>query len=295
MKLGFHVNDFGVWNQPEENLASTIVEISEVAEASGFDSIAMADHLWQSTYMGGPEGHSMECYVALTYVAAHTDRVKLIPLASPVNFRHPSLLAKMVSSLDVLSGGRTWLGVGIGHYEEEMIGLGIPYPSVSERFEMLEEELQICLQMWSGEHGDDQPYNGEHYQLGRALNLPQVLSRPHPPIMIAGSGEQKTLRLVARYGDACNIYPFPDAIRHKLEVLRQHCETERRDYDEIEKTSSANFDVGEDGSKVEELIDHLRMLADNGIETVFGRVEGAERITPIEIMGREVIPAVAEF
>jgi alkanesulfonate monooxygenase SsuD/methylene tetrahydromethanopterin reductase-like flavin-dependent oxidoreductase (luciferase family) len=159
---------------------------------------------------------------------------------------------------------------------------------------MLEETVQICLHMWSGEHGDEQAYRGKHYQMERALNSPQSFTRPHPPILIAGSGEQKTLRLVARYADACNISPGPELL-HKLDVLRRHCETEGRDYDTIEKTCPFLFDPGEEGSKVKELIDRLYGLAGMGIQTVFGAVPQVDRINPLEVLGREVIPAVAGF
>jgi alkanesulfonate monooxygenase SsuD/methylene tetrahydromethanopterin reductase-like flavin-dependent oxidoreductase (luciferase family) len=194
----------------------------------------------------------------------------------------------------VLSGGRAWLGIGVGDYEEEARGSGLPFPPLKERYEMLEEMLQICLRMWHGEQGDERPFEGKHYRIERPLNLPQSLTRPHPPILIAGSGEQRTLRLVARYADACNLQPGPQ-IPKKLEILRQHCEAEGRDYDTIEKTCMFAFDVGEDGSKVGELIGQLRWLASMGIETVLGVVPQVYRIKPLEVIGREVIPAVADL
>ncbi len=201
-----------------------------------------------------------------------------------------------MTTLDVLSGGRAWLGLGAGDYEAEARGLGLPFPPLKERFEMVEETLQICLRMWDGPHGDDQAYHGAHYQLERALNAPQSLTRPHPPILLGGSGE-KTLRLVARYANACNIRPGPD-IPQKLETLRRFCDEEGRDYDAIEKTCPFKFDVGEggkDGSKVGELLGQLRWLASMGIQTVIGFVPHVERITPLETLGREVIPAVADL
>jgi alkanesulfonate monooxygenase SsuD/methylene tetrahydromethanopterin reductase-like flavin-dependent oxidoreductase (luciferase family) len=204
------------------------------------------------------------------------------------------LLAKTVTTLDVLSGGRAWLGIGAGDYEEEARGSGLPFPPVKERYERLEEMLQICLRMWQGESGDQRSYEGKHYHIERPLNLPQSLSRPHPPILIAGSGEQKTLRLVARYANACNLQPGPQ-IPQKLEVLRQHCEAEGRDYDAIEKTCAFAFDVGQDGSKVGELIGQLSWLASMGIQTVLGVVPQVYQIEPLKIIGREVIPAVADL
>jgi alkanesulfonate monooxygenase SsuD/methylene tetrahydromethanopterin reductase-like flavin-dependent oxidoreductase (luciferase family) len=159
---------------------------------------------------------------------------------------------------------------------------------------MLEETVQICLRMWSGERGDERPFNGKHYKLVRPLNLPQSLSKPHPPIMIAGDGEKKTLRLVARYADACSLRPRPE-IPEKLHILRRHCEAEGRDYEEIEKTCAFAFDVGEDGQKVGQLLGQLRWLGEMGVETVIGAVPNVDRISPLEIIGREVIPAVADL
>jgi alkanesulfonate monooxygenase SsuD/methylene tetrahydromethanopterin reductase-like flavin-dependent oxidoreductase (luciferase family) len=173
------------------------------------------------------------------------------------------------------------------------MGLGIPFPPQRERFEMLEETLQIALRMWSGAQGDEHPFEGGHYRLQRPLNLPQSISRPHPPIMVAGDGEKKTLRLVARYADACSLRPGPQ-VPDKLEVLRRHCEEVGRDYGSVEKTCAFAFDVGEGGEKVDELIGQLRWLSGMGIETVIGFVPDVDRITPLEIIGEKVIPAVAE-
>ncbi|MDI3340259.1 MAG: TIGR03560 family F420-dependent LLM class oxidoreductase [Sphaerobacter sp.] len=277
-----------------ERLGATLAAMAQAAEAAGFDAIAVADHVWQHPILGGAEGPSLECYTTLAFLAAQTRRVKLMTLATPVSYRHPGMLAKTVPTLDVLSGGRAWLGSGTGDDEEEARGLDLPFPPLRERYAMLEETLQICLRMWSGEVGDRQPYHGQHYQLDRLLNLPQSLARPHPPILIAGDGERKTLRLVARYADACSLRPTPE-LPHKLEVLRRHCEAEGRDYDAIAKTCAFLFDVGEDGATAGELIERLRWLAGMGIETVMGWVAHGDRITPIEVVGREVIPAVADL
>jgi len=292
MKLALQLNNY-IWDGGPRNLGATLTKIAQTADAAGFSSLAVADHLWAvPPWMGPVEGQIPEGYITLAFLAAATSRIKLIALATPPHFRHPSLLAKMVSTLDVLSGGRAWLGIGAGDYPDEGLGLGLGYPPAEERFEMLEEIVQICLKMWSGEHGDDQPYQGKRYQLERALNSPQSLSRPHPPILIAGGGEQKTLRLVARYADACNIPPGPE-IQQKLDILRRHCDAERRDYDSIEKTCPFLFDAGEDGSKAKELIGQLQWLGSMGIQTVFGAVPHVDRITPLELIGQEVIPAVA--
>jgi F420-dependent oxidoreductase-like protein len=293
MKLGLQLNSFD-WTGGPTRFAATLVEIARAMEEAGFDRMGVADHLWQHPIMGGPVANEPECYTILSFVAANTERVNLTAMVSGVHFRHPAVLVKAVTTLDVLSGGRAALGIGSGHYEEEARGLGIPFPPQRERFEMLEEAVQIALRMWSGESGDERPFEGKHYHLGRPLNLPQSLTRPHPPIMIAGDGEQKTLRLVARYANACSLRPRPE-IPKKLDVLRRHCETEGRDYDEIEKTCAFAFDVGEGGEKAGELIEQLRWLSGMGVETVIGVVPNVDRITPLEIIGREVVPAVADF
>jgi F420-dependent oxidoreductase-like protein len=293
MKLGLHIAATP-WEGGAGRLGSTLADVVEAAEAAGFDAIDVADHVWQHPIMGGPELSQIEAYTTLGFIAARTRRARLLTLVTAASYRHAGLLAKMVTTLDVLSGGRAMLGIGVGDYPEEAQGLGLPYPSLRERFELLEETVQACLRMWDGEQGDERPFRGVHVQMEHPLNLPQSLSRPHPPILIAGSGERRTLPLVARYADACNLPPSPD-IPRQLDLLRRLCEQEGRDYDAIEKTAPFGFDVGADGSKVGELVDQLRWLASLGIETVFGWVIGVDRITPLEIMGREVIPAVADL
>jgi F420-dependent oxidoreductase-like protein len=290
---GPQLNSFD-WSGGPGRFGRNLADIGTIAEEAGFDRIGVADHVWQHPIMGGPEADEPECYSTLTFLAANTQRVKLTGMVSGVHFRHPAVLVKTVTTLDVLSGGRACFGVGSGHYEEETLGLGIPFPPQRERFEMLEETVQIALRMWNGERGDERPFEGKHYRLERPLNLPQSISRPHPPIMIAGDGERKTLRLVARYADACSLRPGPQ-VPGKLDVLRRHCEEEGRDYDSIEKTCAFAFDVGERGEKVEELIGQLRWLSGMGIETVIGFVPRVDRISPLEIIGREVIPAVANL
>jgi F420-dependent oxidoreductase-like protein len=277
MKLGVQLNSVD-WIGGPGRFASKLAEIAQAAEAASFDRMAVADHVWQHPIMGGPEASEPECYAMLSFIAAHTERVGLTAMVSGVHFRRPAVLVKAVTTLDVLSGGRALIGVGSGHYEEETKGLGIPFPPQRERFEMLEVTVRIALKMWSGDRGDRQPFEGEHYKLARPLNLPQSLSRPHPPIMIAGDGEKKTLKLVVRYADACSLRPGPE-IPEKLEVLRRHCEAEGRDYHSIEKTCAFGFDVGEKGEKVDELVGLLRWLGSLGVETVIGMVPNMNRIS----------------
>ena len=293
MKLGLIINDFN-WIGGSSDPGATLAGIAHTTENAGFDLIGVSDHVWQHPFMGGPEADELECYGTLAYLAANTSRVKLMSVVTGEHFRHPGMLAKTVTTLDVLSGGRAWLGIGAGHYEEEARGLGIPFPPLKERFEMLEETVRICQRMWSGEQGDERPFEGRHYRLERPLNLPQSLVRPHPPIMIAGGGEKKTLRLVARYADACNLYPTPGMAR-KLDVLRRHCEDEGRDYDEIEKTCMFRFDTGEGASNPDELIEQLRSLAGLGIQTAIGFIPPVDPIARLEEIGREVIPAAANL
>jgi len=293
VKLALQLNSFD-WAGGPQRFGGTPAEIGKTAEEAGFDRIGVADHLWQHPIMGGPEANEPECYTTLAFLAANTERVGLTAMVSGVHFHHPSVLAKTVTTLDLLSDGRAALGIGSGHYEEEARGLGIPFPPQKQRFEMLEETVQIALRMWNGSQGDERPFEGEHYRLERPLNLPQSLSRPHPPIMIAGDGERKTLRLVARYADACSLRPGPE-IPEKLAVLRRHCEAEGRDYDSIEKTCAFVFDVGEDGEKVDALVGQLRWLSGMGVETVIGFVPSVDRLAPLEVIGSEVIPTVADF
>jgi F420-dependent oxidoreductase-like protein len=291
MKLGVQIADFA-WKGGPSCMRETLAAIARTADDVGLDLIGVADHLWQGDYLGGVERPELECIATLGVIAAHNERCRLVPLVAGVHFRPPALLAKSLTTLDVLSGGRAMLGIGAGWYEAEARGLGIPFPPLAERIEMLEEAVQICLRMWHGEHGDERPFVGEHYRLERPLNSPQSLSRPHPPIMIGGSGEQKTLRLVARYADACSLYPNPD-LPHKLDVLRRHCETEGRDYDSVEKTCMYHFNLGPDGATTGEIIAGLQRLSGLGIQTTIGIVASPEPVATLEAIGRDVLPEVA--
>ena len=293
MKIGLSVPDF-TWPAGPKQLGPTLAQIARTADQVGFESIWVMDHFWQIR-MNGPEHHEMlEGYSALAFMAAITSRAKLGTMVTGAVYHHPGILAKTVTTLDVLSGGRAWLGIGAAWNEAESRGLGIPFPAMKERFERLEETLQICLQMWEAKQGNEKPYRGEHYQLDRPLNSPQSLTRPHPPILIGGGGEKKTLRLVAQYADATNLFPSPE-VPHKLEILRQHCREVGRNYDDIEKTAMFQFDVGEKGEKVGQVIGGLRWLASMGIQTAIGNVPRIDRITPLEIIGEKIIPAVASL
>jgi len=290
LKIGLSIPSF-TWSGGPARLGADLAAIASTADAAGFDSIGVMDHFFQVRAFGRPEREMLEGYTALAFMAAQTSRVRLMTVVTGVTHRHPGVLAKVVTTLDVLSGGRAWLGIGAGWNEDEHRGLGIPFPPLAERFERLEEAIQVCLRMWSD---DESPYEGRHYRLERPLNSPQALSRPRPGILIGGGGERKTLRLVARYADACNLFPTPQ-VPHKLDVLRRHCEAEGRDYDSIERTCVVDLDVGQDGRNVGRLIGRLRWLAGMGIQTAIGSVAGVDRLEPLEIIGRRVIPAVADL
>ena len=290
MKIGLQIPDF-TWPGGPPRLGADLATVARTADDAGFEFLAVMDHFFQIGVIGPPEREMLEAYTTLGYFAGCTSRIKLLTLVTGTVYRHPGILAKIVTTLDVLSAGRAWLGIGAAWNEEESRGLGIPFPPVVERFERLEETLQICLQMW---RGDQSPYHGRHYQLERPINSPQALSRPHPPILIGGSGERKTLRFVARYAQACNLFPSPELPR-KLDVLRAHCEAEGRDYDDIIKTCYFIFDVGEKGEKAGEIVDQLGGLAEMGFQAAIGAVANVWDVTPLEIIGSEVIPTVASL
>ncbi|MBX6748933.1 MAG: LLM class F420-dependent oxidoreductase [Micromonosporaceae bacterium] len=290
MRIGLQVPDFA-WPGGADRLGADLAAIARTADEAGFEFLAVMDHFFQIGYIGPPEDPMLEAYTTLGYLAAHTSHIKLLTLVTGAVYRHPGVLAKQVTTLDVLSGGRAWLGIGAGWYQEEAAGLGIPFPPVAERFERLEETLQIVSRMFAG---DAEPFVGQHYQLAQPLNSPAPLTRPRPPIMIGGGGEKKTLRLVAQYGDACNLFVGPDLPR-KLDVLREHCAQLGRDYDSLYRTAYMKLDVGADGRGVAELLDALRGLADLGIQAVLGFVPDVHTLRPLEVIGREVIPVAAGF
>jgi len=262
MRLSLHYWNYSTPAEPEA-IGPTLAETARIAEQAGVHGFSVMDHYFQMDRIAGADEPMLEAYTTLGYLAGVTERMRLGVLVTGVTYRHPGLLAKIVSSLDVLSGGRARLGIGASWYEREQRGLGVPVVPVAERFERLEETLRICLQMWSD---DDGPFEGRHYRLEETLNVPQPIQRPHPPIMIGGGGEQKTLRLVARYADACNLFGAPpEEIAHKLDVLRGHCETEGRDYDRIAKTVLAQRPPLED---VDAFLDDMRGYAKLGVTEV---------------------------
>ena len=288
MQIGLHIADF-TFPGGAPTLADDLTRIATTAEDVGFARISVMDHLWQISMVGPETDPMLEAYTALGFLAAKTTKVDLLAWVTAVVYREPGLLAKAVTTLDVLSGGRAWLGIGAAWNADESVGLGLPFPSTAERFERLEEALQICHQMWSD---SEEPFEGKHYTLGRTLNSPQALRRPHPPILIGGSGEKKTLRLVAQYADACNLFATPD-LAHKLDVLQRHCDDVGRDYDEIEKTVMGPVDIGERGEKAEQFVEQLRGYAELGVQEYHGAPADYWTLTPLEIIGEKVIPQIA--
>ena len=290
MELGLHIADFTFPDGPS-TLAHDLSRIAVTAEDVGFSKISVMDHLWQIEPVGPIDTEMLEAYTTLGYLAAVTKKVDLLAWVTATVYREPGLLAKAVTTLDVLSKGRAYLGIGAAWNEDESVGLGLHFPPTAERFERLEETLQICLQMWSENDG---PFEGAHYQLGRTLNVPQPLRRPHPPILIGGGGEKKTLRLVAQYAQACNLFGGPE-VAHKLEVLKSHCDALGTDYDAIEKTVMFPLDPGAGGQNVDTLLGQLEDLSKLGVTHVHGWVPDVASITPLEILGERVVPVIADW
>ncbi len=274
MRLGLQVSNFS-WPDAPASIGPTFARIARNAEQAGMASLWVMDHFFQIGPIGPPEAEMLEGYSALAFAAGVTERIDLGTMVTGVTYRHPGLLVKTVTTLDALSGGRAWLGIGAAWNEDEHRGLGVPFPPLKERFERLEETLQIAHQMWSG---DEQPYAGAHYSLERPMNHPPSVRRPHPPILIGGGGEKKTLRLVARYADACNIFDMgPDRVRAKFDVIRQHCADVGRDDREIERTVLSRMALSRSGGgepsgasfvSVGEAVDRLGALAAVGTDQV---------------------------
>jgi F420-dependent oxidoreductase-like protein len=285
VRLGLHISNF-TWPDGAPRLGAVLADVASAADEAGFERISVMDHLWQIRGIGPPEHEMLEAYTALGYLAGHTRRAKLLTLVTGVVYRDPGLLAKAVTTLDVLSGGRAILGIGAAWNEDEARGMGLLFPSTAERFERLEEALRICRQLFDG---DETPFTGRHYRLERPLNSPAPLSRI--PILIGGGGERKTLRLVAQYADACNLFPGPQ-MQHKLDVLRQHCDAVGRDYDEIEKTVLYNFDLGANGERAADVVADLRRLAAQGFTVAHGGLRNAWDIAQFKVFASEIIPAV---
>ena len=293
MRLGLQVPSF-TWPGGPEHLGETFAGIAERAETAGLSSLWVMDHFFQIRMVGPPEQEMLEGWTALAYAAGRTSRIRLGTMVTGITYRYPGILVKTATTLDVLSRGRSYLGVGAAWNEEEHRGLGVPYPPMAERFERLEECLQIALQMWAG---DDRPYQGRHDRLERPLCRPLPLQRPHPPILVGGSGERRTLRLVAQYADACNLFAGDLAVlEHKLEVLRGHCEAVGRPYERIEKTTLGTLHLtrdGRDGTVTgAAAVKRLAALAERGIDHAIVSMPNVHEPEPFEVLASEVVPAI---
>ena len=262
MRISLSITNYS-WQGGPARLAAELARVVRAAEAGGLDTVWVPDHLLQAAPGCAPDAEMLEAYTTLGFLAGQSARIRLGAMVTAATYRSPGLLIKAVTTLDVLTGGRAWLGIGAGYHEGEALALGLSLPPAAERYERLEETLRLALQMWAG---DVSAFAGSHYRLERPLNSPQSLTRPHPPILIGGMGERKTLRLVARYADACNLFDIPDGgatIRHKLAVLAEHCEAAGRPYGEIEKTVSTRLEPSETAAAFAE---RCTGLAELGIE-----------------------------
>ena len=295
MKLGLQISSF-TWPGGDAAIGPTLARVAQLADDVGFDSIWVMDHFFQIRSISRSDDPMLEGYTALGYLAHATRRARLGLMVGGIHYRQAGLWLKATTTLDVLSGGRAWFGIGAAWNEEESRGLGFPMPPLADRFVMLEDTLRYVQAGWSGEHGTEGPLDGRLLRAQRVLNSPQALSRPHPPILIGGGGELKTLRLVARYADACNVFGSPDQIRHKYAVLRAHCETEGRDYDSIEKTNLTSVAITQDGTRgsvtPNGLVARLGGWAEAGsMHTIFS-VKDVWDLGKLELLGRDVLPQV---
>ena len=296
MKLGLQISSF-TWPGGAAAIGPTLAEIVRQADDVGFDSIWVMDHFFQIRSVGATEEPMLEGWTTLGFMAAHSTRARLGLMVGGVHYRNPGLWVKAATTLDVLSGGRAWLGIGAAWNEEESRALGFPFPPLGERFEMLEETLQIAHGMWEGERGSEREFHGRLFRADRLLNSPQSLSRPRVPIMVGGGGEKKTLRLVAQYADACNVFGTPEGIARKYAILAEHCAAVGRDPNEIERSTLQNVRIATDGAAriagtetPAEIVDRFGDLSDAGAQHVVIGIRGLPDPRALELIGRDVIP-----
>jgi len=289
MQVGIHFMNFTLPGGAQD-LRTHLGDTAVTADQAGVSWFTAMDHYFQMEHFATAHDPMLEGYSVLNFVAAKTERLRLGLLVTGVTYRYPGLLAKIVTTLDVLSGGRAFLGIGAAWYDREHLALGVPYPPVAERFERLEEAIQICQQMWSDDEG---PYLGKHYQLAETINVPQALQRPHPPILIGGGGEKKTLRMVAQYADACNLFgSSPEEVGHKLEVLREHCDRLGRDYDAIKKTIIGRVDPDGD---ISPFLSDMERYAKLGVSLVEFAPLPPDPARFVSSLGEKVMPRLAEI
>ena len=294
MKVGLQICSF-TWPGGPAAIGPTLARIVRQADDVGFDSIWVMDHFFQIRGLGSAEEPMLEGMTALGFMAAHSTRARLGLMVGGVHYRHPGLWVKATTTLDILSGGRAWLGIGAAWNAEESRALAFPFPPLGERFEMLEETLQIAHAMFEGERGTEGTHVGRHYQAERLLNSPQSLSRPRVPIMVGGGGEKRTLRLVAQYADACNVFGTPEGIARKYAILDAHCAAVGRDPNEIERSTLQNVRLQVDGTPGEtasQVVDRFGDLGDAGAQHVIVEIKGVHEPNRLEVFGRDVIPAL---
>ncbi len=295
MKLGLQIRSF-TWPGGAETIGPTLARIVRQADDIGFDSIWVMDHFFQIRGVGRPEEPMLEGWTTLGFMAAHSTRARLGLMVGGVHYRYPGLWIKAATTLDVLSGGRAWLGIGAAWNEEESNGLGFPFPPLAERFEMLEETLQIGYGMWSGARGSEGSVAGRHFRASRLLNSPQSISRPRVPIMVGGGGEKKTLRLVAQYADACNVFGTPETIARKYSILDAHCAAVGRDPAEIERSTLQNVRASASGARGSEtpaqVVERFGELSDAGAQHIIVAVADLHDPSHLELIGRDVLPQV---
>ena len=294
MKFGLQVSSFTFPGGAPE-LAGHLERIVRTADDVGFDSIWVMDHLFQIRGVGAVDEPMLEGWTALGFIGAHTKRARIGLMVGGIHYREPGIWVKAATTLDVLTGGRAWLGLGAAWNQEESEGLGFDFPPLGARFEMLEETLQIAHAMFEGEQGTGKAFNGRLYHPTRLLNSPQSISRPRVPIMIGGGGEQKTLRLVAQYGDATNVFGGPEKVHHKWQVLKAHCEAVGRPYDEIERsTLQGNLRVSRDDAGDTEtpaqIIDRFGELGDAGAQHILFSIKDVWRTETLELLGSTLLP-----
>jgi F420-dependent oxidoreductase-like protein len=287
VKLGIQIPSF-TWPGGTPQIRSTLARVARQADDIGVDSIWVMDHFFQIRGVGPAEDPMLEGWTTLGYLAANTSQARLGLMVGGVHYRLPGLWVKAATTLDVLSGGRAWLGIGAAWNEDESRSLGFPFPPLGERFEMLEETLQIAHQMWEGERGTEASFDGRQFHARRLMNSPQSISRPRVPIMIGGGGERKTLRLAAQYADATNVFGGPEQIHHKYEVLRQHCEDVGRNPDEIERSTLQSINLARHSAS--EMVDWFGELADAGAQTVIASVAAIDDPSQLEAIGRDIVP-----
>jgi F420-dependent oxidoreductase-like protein len=290
MKIGLQINRF-TWPGEPQTISKIITDIAQAADQGGFSSIWVMDHFFQIGHIGKPEEPMLEAYTTLGYLAGVTKKVMLGTMVTGVIYRYPALLIKAVTALDVVSGGRAYFGVGAAWNEEESQALGFEFPSLKIRFEQLEDTLQLAKQMWND---DDNEFKGKQFMIPRPINHPQAIQKPHPPILIGGVGEKKTLKFVAQYGDACNLFARlgDDELKRKLEILKEHCKDVGRNYDDIEKTVldqvSPNF-------KAQDVIDSCKKMRELGFTHFIIGIPENTSSDPIKRLAEEVIPKVAKL